>query len=143
MRSEENALEKFREIVNEAHENGEKTLLIWKNPEEREKLGGNEEEMWVEGAFEVHGFDQDGKAYGNYRSMELTRAIRNAFRCGQHPVRLTTADGKQLIAMAFQIDKLLAMEGHMLFAFRGIFYGHLNGPIVLIPSCRVVEKHVE
>lgn len=64
MRSEQNALEKFREIVNEAHENGEKTLLIWKNPEEREKLGGN-------------------------------------------------------------------------------FYGHLNGPIVLIPSCRVVEKLVE
>ena len=80
--NETTAMESFRKLVNEAHERGETALLIWKNPEEREKWGGKEEEMWVADAFEVYGFDQDGKAYGNYRNMELTRAMRNAFRCG-------------------------------------------------------------
>ena len=131
-------LERFRKIVNEAHEKGETSLLIWKNPEERDKWGGNEEKMWVADAFEVHGFNQDGEAYGTYRNMELTRAIRNALRC-EHQFSLTSVDGKGLAAMLFQIDKLLSIEGHMMFAFRGMFFKHLNGPIVSFPSCQMVK----
>ena len=136
--NETTAMESFRKLVNEAHERGETALLIWKNPEEREKWGGKEEEMCVADAFEVYGFDQDGKAYGNYRNMELTRAMRNAFRCGNQ-FKLATVDGEGLAAMAFQIDKLLSIEGHMMFAFRGMFYKHLNGPIVSIPSCQKLD----
>lgn len=140
MMNEATAMESFRKLVNEAHERGETALLIWKNPEEREKWGGKEEEMWVANAFEVHGFDQDGKAYGNYRNMELTRAMRNAFRCGNQ-FKLATVDGEGLAAMAFQIDKLLSIEGHMMFAFRGMFYKHLNGPIVSIPSYQELDTN--
>ena len=136
--TEQVELERFRQLVNEAHQKGETGLLIWKNPEERDKWGGNEDEMWVADAFEVHGYAQDGKAYGNYRNMELTRAIRNAFEC-EYQFRLATVDGEGLAAMAFQIDKLLSIEGHLMFACRGMFYKHLNGPIVSIPSYQVVE----
>lgn len=138
MIDETTALERFRKIVIEAHEKGEKGLLIWKSPEEREKWGGNEEEMCVTNAFEVHGYAQDGKAYGTYRNMELTRAIRNAFEC-EYQFKLATVDGKGIAAMAFQIEKLLSIEGHLMFACRGMLYGHLNGPIVSIPSYQVVE----
>ncbi len=138
MMDEKMALERFRKIVKEAHENGEIGFLIWKSPKEREKWGGTEKRMWVANAFEVHGYDQDGKAYGTYRTMELTRAIRNAFEC-EHQFKLTTVDGKSIGAMAFSIDKLLSIEGHLMFACRSILYGHLKGPIVSIPSYQVVE----
>ena len=140
MMNETTALESFRKLVNEAQKKGETALLIWKNPEEREKWGGKEDEMWVKDAFEVHGFDLDGKAYGSYRTMELTRAMRNAFICNNQ-LRLATVDGKGLAAMAFQIDKLLSTEGHLMFAFRGVLYKHLNGPIVLLPSCQKVDTN--
>lgn len=137
---EKTALEKFRKIIREAQENGETGFLIWKSPEEREKWGGNEEEMWVTDAFEVHGYAQDGEAYGTYRKMELTRAIRNAFECKhKYQFKLDSVDGKCIGAMAFQIDNLLSKKGHLLFACRSMRFGHLNGPIVSIPSYHVVE----
>lgn len=132
------ALEGFRQLVKEAHARGETGLLIWKNQEERQKWGENEEQMWVAGAFLVHGFDQDGEAYGEYRNMELTRAMENAFICNQQ-FRLDTVDGKGLAAMGFQIEKLLSTEGHLMFASRGLFCKHLEGPIISFPSYQKLE----
>lgn len=138
MMDEKMALENLRRIAKEAHEKGQTGLLIWKSPEEREKWGGSEENMWVKDAFEVHGYAQDGSAYGDYRTMELTRAIRNAFEC-EYQFKLVSMDGKSVGAMAFEIDKLLSIEGHLMFACRGMVFGFLNGPIVSIPSYQVVE----
>lgn len=140
--TEEITLEMFRQIVNEAHQKGEIGLLIWKTPEDRLEWGENEEKMLVRNAFEVHGYKQDGKAYGTYRNMELIRAIRNAFECNYQFRLAKVSDSNALAAIAFQIDNLLSIEGHLMFAFRGMLYKHLNGPIVSIPSCQVVElKH--
>lgn len=137
MMNEEMTLERLRQFINEIHQKGEKGLLIWKNSEERDKCGENEKDMWVQDAFEVYGYTQEGKAYGNYRDMELSRAIRNAFECGQQ-LKVST-DGKTVSAMVFQIEEMLSNEGHLMFACRGMLYGHLNGPIVSIPSYQVFE----
>ena len=69
--------------------------------------------------------------------MELSRAIRNAFECG-HRLKVST-DGETVSAMVFQIEEMLSNEGHLMFACRGMLYGHLNGPIVSIPSYQVFE----
>lgn len=138
MMTEEVALEKFRQLVRDAKERGETGLLIWKSPEERSQWGKTEEEMYVKNAFEVYGYNQDGEAYGTYRNMELVRAIRNAFEC-DYQFKLTTVDGKAIAAMTFQIDKLLSIEGHLMFACRSMLYKHLSGPIVSIPSYQVIE----
>lgn len=131
--------ERLRQIVSDAYEKGETGLLIWKNPDERSKRGENEEKIFVENAFELHGYTADGKAYGEYRTMELTRALRNYFEMGCQ-FRLMTESGENIAAMGFKLENLLSMEGHFKFAYRSLFFKHLNGPIVLFPSCQVVVE---
>lgn len=130
--------ERFRQIISEAYNKGEKGIIIWQSPEEREKRGGNEEEIFVDNAFELHGYNTDGEAYGEYRTMELTRAIRNYFRMGNQ-FKMMDGDGKKVILMAFQLSDLISIKGQFLFAYRFMACKHLNGPIVLFPSCQVVD----
>lgn len=138
MMIKEITLEKFQKIINETNQKGETGLLIWKDSKERDKWGKNEESMWVENAFEPHGYIKYGKAYGEYRNMELTRAIRNAFNC-ETQFKLLTKDGNNIAAMAFKIENLLSLKGHFMFAYRSMLYKHLNGPIISIPSYKVVK----
>ena len=70
--------------------------------------------------------------------MELPYAMKNVFEyTGQF--KLASVKGNGLAAMGFKIDNLLANEGHMMFAHRSLFFKHLRGPIVSIPSCKVIR----
>ncbi len=139
MKREKIALKKFQKLVNDAYARGETGLIIWKSSAERDKWG-SEEKICVKNAFEVHGFDKEGIAYGTYRNMELSRAIRNAFSCN-YQFKLPTDDGKSIAAMVFEINKLLSNNGYFMFACRGMLYKHLNGPIVSIPTYQVIEEN--
>lgn len=137
MVNEEKNFRRFREMIIAQQKNGQTGFLIWKSPEEREAMGGDEKEMKVNGAFLPHGIRSDGRFYGEYReSMELDRAIRGAVLIkGQF--NLNKKDG--IIAMLFIVENLLANEGHLKFACRMMEYGHLNGPIISYPAYEIVE----
>ena len=106
MVNEEKNFQRFREMIIAQQKNGQTGFLIWKSPEEREAMGGDEKEMKVNGAFLPHGIRSDGRFYGEYReSMELDRAIRGAVLIkGQF--NLSKKDG--IIAMLFIVENLLA-----------------------------------
>ena len=129
--------EDFCNLVKTAQKNGEHSILIWKNEEERALWGDNEEKMIVQGVWVKEGIASDGEPYGQYVNMELPYAIKNVFEySGQF--RLASVKGNGLAAMGFKIDNLLNNKGHMDFAHRGLFFKHLKGPIVSIPSCKVI-----
>ena len=127
----------FCTLVKTAYENGEHSILIWKNEEERAKCGKNEEKMIVKGVWAIEGISSDGEPYGQDANMELPYAIEMVLEYnGQF--KLASLNGNGIGAMGFKIENLLANEGHMMYAHRRIFFKHLNGPIVSIPSCRIV-----
>ena len=129
--------EDFRNLVKTAHQSGEHSLLIWKNEEERANWGNNEEKMIVQGVWVKEGIGSDGEPYGQWANMELPYAMKNVFEyTGQF--NLASVKGNGLAAMGFKIDNLLANEGHMMFAHRSLFFKHLRGPIISIPSCKVI-----
>lgn len=130
--------EEFCALVKTAHENGEHSILIWKNEEERAKWGADEEKMIVRGVWVKEGIASDGEPYGQDANLELPYAMEKVLEySGQF--RLASVNGNGLAAMGFKIENLLANEGHMMFAHRGVFFRHLNGPIVSIPSCKVLS----
>lgn len=129
--------EDFGNLVKTAHQNGEHYILIWKNEEERAAWGDNEEKMIVQGVWVKEGIASDGEPYGRDVNMELPYAMKNVFEySGQF--KLASVNGNGLAAMGFKIENLLTNEGHMDFAHRGLFFKHLKGPIVSIPSCKVI-----
>ncbi len=140
--NEKDTFEEFRKLVIKEKEKGQTAFLIWSSPEERERWGNDEKEMMVEDAFLPHGKRVDGKYYGEYKTMELDRAIRGSLTTGEF-LTLQEKDGDGVAAMVFAIDKLLTIEGHLQFACRGMLYGHLNGPIIAYPSYQRVEFKVK
>ena len=129
--------DEFSALVKTAHKNGEHYILIWKSEVERERCGKNEEKMIVNGVWAIEGISSDGEPYGQDANMELPYAIEKVLEYnGQF--RLASLNGNGIAAMGFKIENLLANEGHMMYAHRRIFFRHLNGPIVSIPSCRIV-----
>lgn len=98
-------------------------------------------EIMVEDAFLLHGKRADGKYYGDYRTIELDRAIREYLECGIF-LELNGKDS-HVAAMLFSFEKLLKNDEHLKFACRGMLYGHLNGPIIAYPSYQRVEFEVK
>ncbi len=129
--------EDFCNLVKTAHQNGEHSILIWKNKEERAECGNTEEKLIVQGVWVKEGIGSDSKPYGQCVNMELPYAMENILEYkGQFT--LASVKGNGIAAMGFKIDNLLAIEGHMMFAHRCLFFKRLGGPIISIPSCKVI-----
>lgn len=131
------SFENFCNLVKTAHQKGEHSILIWKNEEERAKWGENESNMFVGNVWVKEGIASDGEPYGQDIDMELPYAMKNIFEYSGL-FRLASVNGNGVAAIGFKIDNLLSKEGHMTFAHRGLFCKHLKGPIVSIPSCKVI-----
>lgn len=138
---ENDIFERFRKLVTEEQEKGQTAFLIWSSHEERKNWGNDEKEMMVDNAFSPYGIRSDGKYYGDYRTMELDRAIREYLECGIF-LELNGKDS-HVAAMLFSFEKLLKNDKHLKFACRGMLYGHLNGPIIAYPSYQKVEFEVK
>ena len=102
--------EDFCSLVKTAYQNGDNFILVWKNEEERAAWCDNEEKVF---------------------------SLKTVFEyIGQF--RLTSARGNGIAAMGFKIENLLTYESNIKFTHGVLVFNHLKGPIVSIPSCRVI-----